>query len=48
MIFEYKLEGAEEAEYVGICGKKSPGSLSLVCSRTLEVSMAGAEKMREG
>lgn len=34
MTIEYKLEGVEEAGYVGICGKKSPESLSLVCSRT--------------
>lgn len=42
MMFECKLEGGEEAEYVGISGKNIPGSIPPLQGHK-EAAVAGAE-----
>lgn len=44
MILEFKLEGGEEAGYVGVCGKITPECVQ----RPKEANVAGAEGVWEG
>lgn len=47
MIFECKLEGGEEAGYLGVWGKNIPGGISPVQEQK-EAGVTGAERVREG